>query len=86
MASCGHDLHTAGLIGAVKLLCAQKEHLLGDVTFMFQPGEEGPGGACYAKYPDARGQAPFDNAEVMDQVVFAGVDTAYPRSWKRCRW
>ncbi len=35
-----HDLHTAGLIGAVKLLCAQKEHLLGDVTFMFQPGEE----------------------------------------------
>lgn len=45
MHACGHDLHTAGLIGAVKMLCRHREELLGDVIFMFQPGEEGPGGA-----------------------------------------
>lgn len=45
MHACGHDLHTAGLIGAVKMLCRHREELMGDVTFMFQPGEEGPGGA-----------------------------------------
>ena len=45
MHACGHDLHTAGLIGAVKMLCRHREELMGDITFMFQPGEEGPGGA-----------------------------------------
>lgn len=46
MHACGHDLHTAGLVGAVKLLCAHRDELAGDVIFMFQPGEEGPGGAA----------------------------------------
>ena len=45
MHSCGHDLHTAGLIGAARLLCAHQEEIHGDIIFMFQPGEEGPGGA-----------------------------------------
>lgn len=45
MHACGHDLHTAGLIGAAQLLSAHREELAGDVIFMFQPGEEGPGGA-----------------------------------------
>lgn len=40
------------------------------------------GQARYKGKIEVFGQAPFDNAEVMDQVVFAGVDTAYPRSWK----
>lgn len=40
MHACGHDLHTAGLTGAVKLLHAHKDELPGDVVFMFQPGEE----------------------------------------------
>jgi amidohydrolase len=46
MHACGHDLHTAGLVGAAKLLSAQLDRLPGDVIFMFQPGEEGPGGAA----------------------------------------
>lgn len=46
MHACGHDLHTAGLVGAAKILCRYREELAGDVIFMFQPGEEGPGGAA----------------------------------------
>ncbi|MBW1640724.1 amidohydrolase [Microbacterium resistens] len=45
MHACGHDLHTAGLVGAARLLAAHREQLPGDVVFMFQPGEEGYGGA-----------------------------------------
>ena len=45
MHACGHDLHTAGLVGAARLLCAHQDQLHGDVVFMFQPGEENPGGA-----------------------------------------
>lgn len=45
MHACGHDLHTAGLVGAVRLLHERRMDMHGDVVFMFQPGEEGPGGA-----------------------------------------
>lgn len=45
MHACGHDLHTAMLAGAARLLCARQADLPGNVIFMFQPGEEGSGGA-----------------------------------------
>jgi amidohydrolase len=47
MHACGHDLHTAMLVGAAHVLSAQREQLAGDVVFMFQPGEEGCDGARY---------------------------------------
>ncbi len=45
MHACGHDLHVAGLVGAARVLDALRDELVGDVVLMFQPGEEGPGGA-----------------------------------------
>lgn len=45
MHACGHDLHTAALVGAARLLAARRDELPGSVVFMFQPGEEGLGGA-----------------------------------------
>src|SRR6201996_706643 len=45
MHACGHDLHTAMLAGAARLLSAHRSELPGDVIFMFQPGEEGYRGA-----------------------------------------
>jgi hippurate hydrolase len=45
MHACGHDLHTSMLVGAARVLSARQAELPGTVIFMFQPGEEGLGGA-----------------------------------------
>ncbi len=46
MHACGHDAHTACLLGAAKILHEIKDKFEGTVLFIFQPGEEkAPGGA-----------------------------------------
>lgn len=58
--TCGHDIHTAGLLGAARLLKEHENELAGSVKLMFQPDEEGLTGA----------QA------MIDAGVLEGVDAA----------
>ena len=40
--ACGHDGHTAALLGAAKYCAAHRDQLCGTIKFVFQPAEEGP--------------------------------------------
>jgi len=60
MHACGHDAHTAILMGVAEALVAIRDELPGEVMFVFQPAEEGP--------PEGEeGGAPY----MLEQGVFA---------------
>ena len=45
MHACGHDVHTAVLLGTASVLASNKDRFRGNVKLFFQPAEEGNGGA-----------------------------------------
>ncbi|TQQ85515.1 amidohydrolase [Peptacetobacter hominis] len=42
---CGHDGHTSILLGLIEYINDNRDKLVNDFVFIFQPAEEGPGGA-----------------------------------------
>ena len=52
MHACGHDAHTAILMGVASVLAGMREEIPGTVSFIFQPAEEGaPAGSRRASSP-----------------------------------
>jgi amidohydrolase len=45
MHACGHDVHTAALLGVADVLSQRRDQLAGQYVLLFQPAEEGLGGA-----------------------------------------
>ena len=83
MHACGHDLHTAMLAGAARLLAARQAELPGNVIFMFQPGEEGFGGARQMideGVLDAAGERPVAafGLHVASGLLPLGITTSRP--------
>ena len=61
MHACGHDGHTAMLLGTAEVLSKQADKLNGTLKFFFQPAEEGQGGARF----------------MIDDGALDGVDEVY---------
>ena len=74
MHACGHDMHTAMLLGAAKILSEMKDELEGDVLLVFQPAEEkAPGGA--KPLLDAGLFKRFHPSVIIGQHCFPNVET-----------
>ena len=78
MHACGHDIHMTAAVGAAMLLAAHRETLCGSVRFLFQPDEEGCGGA--QRFVDAgclRGVDAVFGAHVSPELPLGTVGVRY---------
>ena len=77
MHACGHDFHTAALLGAAMALCKIRDQLPGNVVFLFQPAEEQCKGALDVMGTGIFDQLPpdaFFSMHVMPDIPFGKVD------------
>lgn len=87
MHACGHDTHTAMLVGAAKLLSAQRGDIPGRVLFMFQPGEEGNHGARFMLEEgllDLPARADGSASPVTGAFALH-ITSSLPTGWLSCR-
>ncbi len=68
MHACGHDMHTAMLLGAAELLLARRQQFSGNVKLMFQPAEERLAGAVHMIEAGIL-DSPAVDASVMPHVL-----------------
>ena len=66
MHACGHDGHTAMLLGTAKILQEYADELPTDILLIFQPAEEGPGlGGAVKMVPQ------IQNTGIADKIIAA---------------
>jgi amidohydrolase len=74
MHACGHDVHSASLMGTALILNDLKDYIAGEIKFIFQPGEEVlPGGASLMIKEGALGN-PLP-VSILGQHVFPQLET-----------
>ncbi|MGE7020890.1 M20 metallopeptidase family protein [Solibacillus cecembensis] len=69
--ACGHDGHTASLLGTAKILAEIKQHIKGAITFIFQHAEEKPPGG-------AKEMIAQNILKDVDYVFAAHLDSSQP--------
>ena len=87
MHACGHDTHTAMLVGAAEVLAARRDELAGRVLFMFQPGEEGHHGARFMLDEGLLEVPPLADgtASPVTGAFAIHITSTLPSGWMGCR-
>ena len=87
MHACGHDTHTAMLVGAAKLLSDRRNQFAGRVLFMFPPGKEGHHGAQFMLDEGLLevGALSDGSASAVESAFALHMSAALPSGWVSTR-